>query len=109
MHLAFTQEQEDLRSSVKAYYAELLTPEVRALLDDEQTHEPTKRTLVKQMAADGWLGIGWPSEWGGQDRSPIDQWILYDETMRAGAPLPILTINTVGPMIMQHGNQEQKE
>jgi alkylation response protein AidB-like acyl-CoA dehydrogenase len=109
MHLAFTEEQEDLRRQLQAYYAELLTPEVRALLDDVETHEPTKRQVVKQMAADGWLGIGWPSEWGGKDRSPIDQWILYDESMRQGAPLPILTINTVGPMIMQHGTQEQKE
>ena len=60
------------------------------------------------MGADGWLGIGWPKEWGGQGRSQIEQFIFFDESMRAGAPVPMLTINTVGPTIMRHGSEEQK-
>jgi alkylation response protein AidB-like acyl-CoA dehydrogenase len=109
MHLAYTDEQEQLRTDLRAYYAKLLDLDTRAKLDDPETHHATQREVVKQMAADGWLGIGWPSEWGGKDRGHIDQWIFYDESMRQGAPLPILTINTVGPTIMQHGTQEQKE
>ena len=61
------------------------------------------------MGADGWLGIGWPKEYGGQDRSPIEQFIFFDEAQRAGAPVPLLTINTVGPTIMQFGTEEQKD
>ena len=61
------------------------------------------------MGADGWLGIGWPKEYGGQGRSPIEQFIFFDESMRAGAPVPMLTINTVGPTIMRYGTEEQKE
>ena len=61
------------------------------------------------MGADGWLGIGWPKEWGGQGRSAIEQFIFFDESMRSGAPVPMLTINTVGPTIMNFGTQEQKE
>ncbi|HUR14355.1 MAG TPA: acyl-CoA dehydrogenase family protein [Mycobacteriales bacterium] len=109
MHLAFTPEQEELRATLRAYYAGLLDPETRALLDDHETQEPTMRRVVKQMAADGWLGIGWPKEFGGQGRGHIDQWIFFDESMRAGAPVPMLTINTVGPTLMEHGTQEQKE
>ncbi len=109
MHLAFTPEQEELRSSLRAYYADLLDPQTRALLEDHDTYEPTMRQVVKQMAADRWLGIGWPTEWGGQGRGHVDQWIFFDESMRAGAPVPMLTINTVGPTLMQHGTQEQKE
>ena len=67
------------------------------------------RRVVKQMAEDGWLGIGWPTEYGGQGRSAIEQYIFFDESMRAGAPVPMLTINTVGPTIMQFGTQEQKD
>ena len=48
------------------------------------------------MGADGWLGIGWPKEYGGQGRSPIEQFIFFDEAMHAGVLLPTLTINTVG-------------
>jgi len=109
MHLAYTDEQERLRSTLRAYYAELLDPQTRALLDDHEANDATMRRVVKQMAADGWLGIGWPTEWGGQGRGHMDQWIFFDESMRAGAPVPMLTINTVGPTIMEHGTQEQKE
>jgi alkylation response protein AidB-like acyl-CoA dehydrogenase len=109
MHLAYTAEQEQLRTDLRAYYSKLLDADTRAKLDDHETHDVTMRAVVKQMAADGWLGIGWPKEWGGQGRGHIDQWIFFDESMRAGAPVPMLTVNTVGPTIMQHGTQEQKE
>ncbi|MCW2601546.1 MAG: Acyl-CoA dehydrogenase domain protein [Frankiales bacterium] len=109
MHLAYTDEQEQLRRDLRAYYAELLDPDTRARLDDHDTHDTAMREVVKKMASDGWLGIGWPKEWGGQGRGHIDQWIFFDESMRAGAPVPMLTINTVGPTIMAHGTQEQKE
>jgi alkylation response protein AidB-like acyl-CoA dehydrogenase len=61
------------------------------------------------MGQDGWLGIGWPKEYGGQGRSAIEQFIFFDESMRSGAPVPMLTINTVGPTIMNFGTQEQKD
>ena len=60
------------------------------------------------MCADGWAGIGWPKEYGGQGRSAIEQFIFFDESMRAGAPVPMLTLNTVGPTIMEFGTDEQK-
>ena len=61
------------------------------------------------MASDGWAGIGWPEEYGGQGRSQIEQFIFFDESMRAGAPVPMLTINSVAPTIMRYGSQEQKD
>ena len=64
---------------------------------------------LKQMGADGWLGVGWPKEYGGQGRSPIEQFIFFDEAWRAGVLLPTLTIMSVSPMIMQHGTEEQKQ
>ena len=59
------------------------------------------------MCADGWAGIGWPKEYGGQGRSAIEQFIFFDESMRAGAPVPMLSINTVGPTIMNFGTDDQ--
>jgi alkylation response protein AidB-like acyl-CoA dehydrogenase len=63
---------------------------------------------VRQMGADGWLTLGWPREFGGQDRSLFDQLIFTDEAALAGAPVPFLTINTVGPTIMHFGTPEQQ-
>ena len=109
MDFALTEEQEGLRTSLRAYYAELLTPDVQRQLADGDMGDDTWKQVVKQIAADGWLGIGWPEEYGGQDRSPIEQLIFFDETQRAEAPVPMLSINTVGPTIMQFGTDEQKE
>ena len=63
---------------------------------------------MRQIGKDGWLGIGWPTEFGGQGRPATDQFIFFDETRRAGAPFPFVTINTVGPTIMRFGTDEQK-
>ena len=97
MEIAYTEEQQALQSELRAYYENLLTPEVEAGAGPRQRHRPEVRRVVKQMATDGWLGIGWPKEWGGQGRSAIEQFIFFDESMRSGAPVPMLTINTVGP------------
>jgi len=86
----------------------MLTPDVEADLATSSGIGPTVRRLVRQMAADGWLGIGWPTQYGGQGRSAMEQFIFFDESMRAGAPVPMLTINTVGPTLMDFGTEEQK-
>jgi len=70
MHLEETPEQLALRSELRAYFAELLTPEVRHALDFEPEGGETFRRIVRQMGSDGWLGIGWPVEYGGQGRRP---------------------------------------
>jgi 3-oxocholest-4-en-26-oyl-CoA dehydrogenase alpha subunit len=109
MEIGYTEEQEALRDQLREYYANLLTPEVEAQLAESHAIGPNMRRVVKQMAQDGWLGIGWPTEYGGQGRSALEQYIFFDESMRAGAPVPMLTINTVGPTIMDFGTPEQKE
>ena len=109
MQIAYTTEQEGLRRRLRDYYADLLTPEVKEELSHSQGVGPTMRRVVRQMGTDGWLGIGWPTEYGGQGRSALEQFIFFDESMRSGAPVPMLTINTVGPTIMQFGTDEQKE
>ena len=109
MYIGYTPEQEALRQELRAYYQELLTPEIRAGLAEGHGTGEVMRQVVKQMGADGWLGLGWPEEYGGQGRTAIEQFIWFDESMRAGAPVPMLTINTVGPQIMHNGSQEQKD
>jgi alkylation response protein AidB-like acyl-CoA dehydrogenase len=108
VYIGYTEEQEKLRQELRAYYNDLLTPEVVAELGQGHGVGAANRRVVRQMGADGWLGIGWPKEYGGQGRSAIEQFIFFDESMRAGAPVPMLTINTVGPTIMQFGTDDQK-
>jgi alkylation response protein AidB-like acyl-CoA dehydrogenase len=109
MYLDYTAEQHELKDTLRRYYEQLLTPEIRSELHKEAGVGPVHRQCIKQMAEDGWMGIGWPKEYGGQGRSQIEQFIFFDESMRSGAPVPMLTINTVGPTIMNFGTEEQKQ
>ncbi|MGW4210793.1 acyl-CoA dehydrogenase family protein [Lentzea sp. NPDC004789] len=110
MRIGFTPEQEQLRQELRAYFAALMTPERRERLaggSDYGDAEVYKDT-VRQMGADGWLTIGWPEEYGGRDRPMIEQLIFLDEASAAGAPVPFLTLNSIGPTIMAFGTPEQK-
>jgi 3-oxocholest-4-en-26-oyl-CoA dehydrogenase alpha subunit len=108
MRIAYTGEQEALRDELRAYFAELMTPEVEAALSNGEWGGGPARELALRMGRDGWLGVGWPKEYGGQGRSAVEQFIFFDEAQRAGAPVPFLTINTVGPTLMHYGSEEQK-
>jgi alkylation response protein AidB-like acyl-CoA dehydrogenase len=61
------------------------------------------------MGRDKWLGIGWPTEFGGRGMGPIEQFLFADEAQRAFFPFPFLTISTVGPTLQQYGSEEQKK
>jgi len=111
MRIALTAEEEALRAELQAYFAELVTPERRAALSmaTGEFGDPTVyKDVIRQLGTDGWLGIGWPKEYGGQGRSMIDQLIFTDLAAVAGVPVPNLTLNTVGPTIMKYGTDEQK-
>jgi alkylation response protein AidB-like acyl-CoA dehydrogenase len=106
--LGATKEESELRAELRSYFSHLLPPDVQQELVLAGDGGPLYRPLVRQLGRDGWLGIGWPTEYGGQGRSAADQFIFYEEAVRAGAPVPLLTLNTVGPMLMRWGTEEQK-
>jgi 3-oxocholest-4-en-26-oyl-CoA dehydrogenase alpha subunit len=108
MFLEESPEQQQLRADLRAYYDNLLTDEVRAGLTDGGEGGEAWDYCIRQIGKDGWLGIGWPTEYGGQGRPATDQFIFFDETRRAGAPFPFVTITTVGPTLMRYGTEEQK-
>ncbi|GAA2829777.1 acyl-CoA dehydrogenase family protein [Crossiella cryophila] len=112
MRIAFTREQQQLRADLRAYFAELMTPERRAALytggGGDYGDRATYLEVVRQMGRDGWLALGWPREYGGQERPLLDQLIFTDEAATAGAPVPFLTLNSVAPTIMRFGTDEQK-
>jgi len=110
MYIEFTPEQQALRQELREYYRRLFTPELRRALDEQwdQLGGPAFREAMGRMGKDGWLVIGWPEEHGGQGRGHLDQFIFWDETYRARAPLPVITVNTVGPMLMRWGSDAQK-
>lgn len=101
-------EQQALRTEARGYLEAMVTPEVRSRLIREGEESPLFVKLMKQMGTDGWLGLGWPTEYGGQGYGPMEQFIFFDEVRRIGAPINFVTINTVGPTLIAHGTEEQK-
>jgi alkylation response protein AidB-like acyl-CoA dehydrogenase len=111
MHIALTPDQEALRAELRDYFARLVTRERRAALamaSGEFGDAKVYKDVIREIGHDGWLGIGWPEEYGGQNRSMMDQLIFTDEAAIAGVPIPYLTLNTVGPTIMRFGTEAQK-
>ena len=104
MYLEFTEEQQALQRQLRQYFEDLV-----AAVEDTSSEEPTYTRYIRQMGRDGWLGLGWPEEYGGMARGPIDQMIFVEESHWAGVPLPLLTLNSVGPTIMSLGTEEQKQ
>ncbi|MFI7166271.1 acyl-CoA dehydrogenase family protein [Rhodococcus erythropolis] len=69
------------------------------------------RELQRQMAADRWIAIHWPAEFGGRGAT-MDQQIAYHaELARRGVPRPLghIGLNLCGPTIIRHGTDAQRE
>jgi alkylation response protein AidB-like acyl-CoA dehydrogenase len=109
VHYRYTPAQDELRAELRQYFRGLMTDEVRAALEADTTEGgDLARDLFRRMGADGWLGLGWPKEFGGRGATALEQFIFFDEVQRAGAPFPFVTVNTVGPTLMRFGTDEQR-
>ncbi|MEG3630115.1 acyl-CoA dehydrogenase family protein [Streptomyces poriticola] len=108
MHLAHTPEQQRLRSELRAYFADVVPPGPAGRHTDPAAQKRFYRDTIRRLGADAWLGVGWPEEYGGRGLSAMEQYVFFDEAARAGVPLPLMALNTVGPTLMRYGTDEQK-
>ncbi|GAB3741608.1 acyl-CoA dehydrogenase family protein [Nocardiopsis nanhaiensis] len=109
MDLRETEEQGRLREELRRYFGGFLPAEELREVGEAGVGGDRFREVVSRLGADGWLGVGWPTEYGGQGRPIEDQYVFFDEVQRAGLPFPFVTINTVGPTLMNHGTAEQRD
>src|ERR1700722_16433127 len=108
MFIDLTPEQDELRDTLRGYFAGLLSPAERAELLTER-HGAVYRDVVRRMGRDGWLGVGWPAAYGGRGFGQVEQQIFANEAARADVPLPAVTLQTVGPVLQAHGTPQQRE
>ncbi|MFG2602420.1 acyl-CoA dehydrogenase family protein [Streptomyces sp. NPDC048514] len=108
MHLDHTPEQLRLRADLRAYFARLVPDNAYARYADPAARKRFYRDTIRRLGADGWLGVGWPEEYGGRGMTAMEQFIFFDEAAQAGVPLPLMALNTVGPTLMRFGTPEQK-
>ncbi|MEV4473815.1 acyl-CoA dehydrogenase family protein [Nonomuraea sp. NPDC049504] len=108
MLIDLTPEQRRLRDELREYFGSCLTAEDRAKIADDPFGEAYMEHC-RLLGRDGKLGLGWPKEYGGGGYGPLEQQIFANEIARAGVPYPIITVQTVGPTLMQYGTQRQRE
>ncbi|RYF76415.1 MAG: pimeloyl-CoA dehydrogenase large subunit [Comamonadaceae bacterium] len=111
MDLSFTPEEQKFREDVRAWVKENLPPEISHKVHNalELTRDDLQR-WAKILGKKGWLGYGWPKEFGGPGWTAIQRHLFEEETALAGAPriIPFGPV-MVAPVIMAFGNAEQQQ
>src|ERR1700730_761564 len=103
MDLNYTPEDTAFRKQVRTWLEQNLpTKEIRNLEE--------RRAWHRKLYEAGYLGMGWPKEYGGGGARPMEQAIVADEMAKANAPSPTnsLGLGIVGPTIVVHGTDAQK-
>src|SRR5437667_12259138 len=112
MDFAFTAEDQAFRNEVRSFIRQNwgLGDTVGGLGSEEDDEFPRTRAFEKKLAERGWLTMAWPKLYGGDEASHIRQMIFREECAYHGAPGGGgQGINMIGPCIMVHGTEEQKQ
>ena len=112
MDLSYGPEEENFRTRVKEFLQDNLpkgwgTSDFGSIGRDEVQF---LRDWQRKLYANGFLGMSWPKEYGGQGASAIEMAIFNEEAakVRAPSPLNVLGLSLAGPTIIAHGTPEQK-
>ncbi len=70
---------------------------------------PERRALMGKVAQQGWLGITWPKEWGGQEGDGVYEYLLNEALARRGGPQIGKGIGIIGKTILRHGSDKMKQ
>jgi hypothetical protein len=107
-NLELTEEQRALKAELRDYFTGLATHEEHLEMMRDRHGETYERT-IRKMGADGWMGVGWPKEFGGHGLGEVEQTIFANEAQYADVHLPSVTLQTVGPTLQAYGTAAQKE
>ena len=109
MDFSLSPEQEAFEKEIRRFVDQNLSPQLRAEVEREQySIGPLGKQFLKLMGRQGWLGIGWPREYGGQGRGAIEQWLFLEEMAAENLPTGALTLSSAGPTLMRVGSEQLK-
>jgi alkylation response protein AidB-like acyl-CoA dehydrogenase len=111
---SYSPEEEKFRQDVRAWLEANLpkgwgTPDFKAPSNEQEERE-FGRWWHQKMHQGGWVGIGWPKQYGGRGATLMEQVVFHEEWARHRAPAPLnnIGIGWAGPTIIAHGTEEQK-
>ena len=108
-NLELTAEQRRLKAEIRDYFTG-----IAGQYDEHGAGaRPARRRATSgscaRWASDGWMGVGWPKEYGGHGLGEIEQTIFANEAQYADVHLPAVTLQTVGPTLIRYGSEKQKD
>ncbi|HEY0949680.1 acyl-CoA dehydrogenase [Nocardioides sp.] len=107
-NLELSTAQRALKAELREYFTGLAGREEHDEMGIDR-HGETYQRVIRRMGEDGWMGVGWPQEYGGHGLGEIEQTIFANEAQRADVHLPAVTLQTVGPTLIRYGTPKQKE
>jgi len=108
MNFQFSEEELAFEAELEVFLEANASPHVMDANPEQlsQTVEtPAKRAFMRKLAERGWLGMSWPAEYGGQERSGIYDFMLTEALSRRGAPQPGKGVGIVGKTIIRNGSE----
>ncbi|MEO7370205.1 MAG: acyl-CoA dehydrogenase family protein, partial [Ilumatobacteraceae bacterium] len=107
MDFTWTAEQMELREQAR----EVATEAVRRFgRHNDSWINGFSKEFAKEMAAHGWIGMTWPTEFGGGGRPAIERLIVGEEMIKAGAPIAAFWFadRQMGPSLITYGRPDQQ-
>jgi len=115
MNFDFSADEKRFIEEVRAFLREqALLPDAADVMapnrdsDSMLSDTPARRRFNREMAKRGYLGMSWPKEYGGSEKSGIYEYLLNEELARVGAPLIGKGIGIVGKTLIRHGSDKLK-
>jgi hypothetical protein len=110
MDFSYPKDVQEFRAQFARYLDVATTPE---LLEEVRGGDAwggvRTKAFWRKLGADGYFGMGWPTEYGGGGKSPLYLHAFNYEMNYRRLPVPVVTINTVAPTLMRIGSEQQKQ
>jgi alkylation response protein AidB-like acyl-CoA dehydrogenase len=107
----FSPEQRAFADRVEAFLDDHDDPDVFDLTRENMAQivdTPARRSFMREVGDQGWLGITWPAEWGGQEGDGIYEYLLNEALARRGGPQIGKGVGIIGKTLLRHGSDKLK-
>ena len=112
MNFDFSPEQQKFAAEVEQFLDANDDPDVFDLTRENMAQivdTPKRRAFMAKLGEMGWLGITWPTEWGGQDGEGVYEYLLNEQLAGRGGPQIGKGVGIIGKTILSHGTEKMKQ
>ena len=111
MDFEFSDEQQAFVKEVEAFLDAHDDPEIFDVTRENMAQivdTPKRRAFMAEVGEQGWLGITWPEEYGGQDGEGVYEYLLNEQLAGRGGPQIGKGVGIIGKTLIHHGSDKLK-